>query len=65
MEVKNKNDTNKNRGNWDHFKIIQKIFEENTWKARHQGPTANSQIMHCACTLESSIVKVQNIQCGK
>jgi len=64
-KVKNKNYTNKNRGNWNHFKIIQKIFEGHTWKERHQEPTANNHIMHCACTWESSNFKAQNIPYGK
>jgi hypothetical protein len=59
VEGKNKNDTSKNRGDWNHFKIIQEIFEEQTWKVRYEGTTANSHIMHCACTSESSNVKVK------
>ena len=30
---KNKSDTNNNKGNWNHLKIIQKIPEQNTGKA--------------------------------
>jgi hypothetical protein len=33
VECKNKSDTNNNRGNWNHVKIIQKIPEPHTGKA--------------------------------
>jgi len=32
MECKNKGDTSNNRGDWDHFKVIQKIREQHTRK---------------------------------
>jgi len=32
MECKNKVDTSNNRGDWDYFKVIQKIREEQTGK---------------------------------
>jgi hypothetical protein len=59
VECKNKCDTSNNRGNWNHLKIIQKIPEQHTVKARSQGATENSYIGHCTRTLESTNVKVQ------
>ena len=32
MECKNKGDTSINRGDWDYFKVIQKICEQHTRK---------------------------------
>jgi len=32
VECKNKSDTSNNRGDWDHFKVIQKIREQHTRK---------------------------------
>ena len=46
---------------WNHFKLIQKIPEPHTQKAQNKGTTENSHIGHCTHTLESTIVKVQNI----
>ena len=37
-------------GNWNHLKIIQKIPEQHTGKARNQGTTENSHIGHCTHT---------------
>ena len=45
--------------NWDHFKVIQKIREQHTWKTWSQGTTENSHIGHCTHTSESTNVKVQ------
>jgi hypothetical protein len=50
VECKNKCDTSNNRGNWNHFKIIQKIPEQRTGKARNQGTTENSHSGHCTHT---------------
>ena len=48
-------DTRENRGNWSHLKIVRKIPERHTWKARrHQGNTENSHTMHCTHILEST-----------
>jgi hypothetical protein len=58
-ERKNKCDTSNNRGNLNHFKIIQKIPEQRTGKLRSQGATENSHIGHCTHTAESTNVKVQ------
>jgi hypothetical protein len=41
------------------IKITHKIPEQHTWKARHQGTTANSYIGHCTRTSESIYVKAQ------
>ena len=43
---KNKCDTSNNRGNWNHLKIIQKIPEQHSRKARNQGTTENSRNGH-------------------
>jgi hypothetical protein len=59
VEYKNKCDTSNNRDNWNHFKIIEKIPEQRTGKARNQGTTENSHIGHCTHTAESTDVKVQ------
>jgi hypothetical protein len=40
------NNTSNNRGNCNHLKIIQKIPEQRTGKARHRGTTENSHIGH-------------------
>jgi ribosomal protein L14E/L6E/L27E len=67
----NNNNNNKHkykrdaRSNWNHLKIIQKILEQHTGKARNQGTTENSHTGRCTHTLESTNVKEQNIQRGK
>ena len=33
VECKNKGDTSNNRGDWDYFRVIQKISEQNTRKS--------------------------------
>lgn len=55
MKFRNKCDTNNIRGNCKHLKIIQKISEQRSGKARSQGTH----------TLENANGKVQNIQHGK
>ena len=62
--VKRKSDTKNNKGNWNHFKIIQKIPEQHTGEA-HQGTTENSHIGHGTHTSESTNVKVQITMHGK
>ena len=37
MERKDKSDTSQNRRDWNHLRIIQKIPEQHTGKARYQG----------------------------
>ena len=51
VECKNKGDTGNNRGDWDYFKVIQKIRERHTTrKTLSQGTTENSHIGHCTHT---------------
>jgi hypothetical protein len=52
-----KSDTNNNRNNWNHLKIIQKIPPQPVGKARNQGTTENSHTGYCTRTSESTIVK--------
>jgi len=59
VECKDKGDTSCNRGDWDYFKVIQKIHEQHTRKTWSQGTTENSHIGHCTHTSESTNVKVQ------
>ena len=62
VKCKNKGDSSNNRGDWDYFKVIQKIREQHIGKTRSQGTTANSLIGHCTHIAESTDVKVQQIQ---
>ena len=39
MECKHKSNANKNRGKWNHLKIIEKITGQHTGEARNQGNT--------------------------
>ena len=59
VECKNKGDTSNNRGDWDYFKVIQKIREQHTRKTWSEGIPENSHIGHCTHTSESTNVKVQ------
>jgi hypothetical protein len=60
-----KSDTsNRNGGNWDHFKILQKILEQRTGKARYQGTAENSCTGHSTHTARSANVEAQNIGHG-
>jgi hypothetical protein len=58
-ECKNKGDASNNRSNWNHFKILQKILEQRTGKARYQGTTENSYIGHSTHTAGSANVEAQ------
>ena len=58
---KSKSGTDNNRGNWNHLKIVQKIPEQHTEKARNKGTIENSYIGHYTHTSESANVKVLNI----
>ena len=64
VECKNKSGTSNSRDSWNHIKITQKIPEQHTGKAGHQGATEKSLTGHCARTVGSADVKVQNIQRG-
>ena len=61
MECKIKIFASKIRGNWNRYKMIQKITDQQNGKARHQGNTANSHIQDCAYTSESINVKVRTV----
>jgi hypothetical protein len=56
--VKNTDDASNNRGNWNHFKILQKILEH-IRKARYQGTAENSCNGHSTHTAESANVEAQ------
>jgi len=62
VKCKSKRDSGDNKGNWKNIKIIQKVPEQHSWKARNQVTTENSHIGHCTQALESANVKVQNIK---
>jgi hypothetical protein len=57
--VKTKGDASYNRSNWNHFKILQKILEQRTRKARYQGNTENSHTGHSTHTAGSANVEAQ------
>jgi hypothetical protein len=61
MERKSKCDTCNNRGNSNHLKIIHKILQQHTGKARNQGTTENGHIGHGTHrpTSESTKVKLK------
>ena len=64
--VKNKSNTNNNRGNWDHFKTIQKISEQHRRKEQNQRTIKKkSHIGHCTPFSESTYVRAHNIGKGK
>jgi len=48
-----------NRGDWDYFKVIQKIREEHTKKTRSQGTAENRHVGHCTHTAKSTNIEVQ------
>ena len=48
--VKTKRDTNNHMDNWNHLKIIQKIPEQHTGRARNQETTENSHTGHSTHT---------------
>jgi hypothetical protein len=58
VECKNKSDTDKNR----QLKPPQNHSEQRTRKAENQGTTENSRIGHCMHALQSTHIKIQNIQ---
>jgi hypothetical protein len=59
VECKNKSDASNNKSNWNHFKILYKILEQHTGKARYQGTTENSYIGHSTHSAESANVETQ------
>jgi hypothetical protein len=64
MKYKHKSDTSNNRGSLNYFKVIKKIPEQHTGKARHQRTTANSHIGHCKRTAGSTDVKYRTFNVG-
>jgi len=60
----NNNNNNNNRGDWDYYKVNQKIREQHTRKTLRQGITENSHIGHCTHTSERTNVKVQQNSCN-
>jgi hypothetical protein len=52
-------------GDWNHIKVIQKIPEQHTGKARNKGTIENSHIGLCTHNLESANVGVQNVLHGR
>jgi len=63
--AKNKSDVSNDKGNWNLLKIVQKIPEQQTGKARNQGTTENRHVGHSTRTSESTNLKVQNIKLAK
>ena len=61
MERKSKFDTSNSKGNWNHLRIIQKIPEQHSMKARNQGTTEDSHTGYGTHTSESTDVQVQKI----
>jgi tRNA(Ser,Leu) C12 N-acetylase TAN1 len=59
VECKNRGDASYNRSNWNHFKILHKILEQRTGKARYQGTAENSYIGHSTHTAGSANVEAQ------
>jgi hypothetical protein len=59
VECKNTGDASYNRSNWNHFEIVQKMFEQRTGKAQYQGTTENSYTGHSTHTAESANVEAQ------
>jgi hypothetical protein len=55
VDCQNKCDTRTNRDSWNSIKIIQKIPEQHTGKARNQGFTENIHIGHSTRTLEGTV----------
>jgi hypothetical protein len=59
VECKNTGDASYNTSNWNNFKILQKILEQHTGKARYQGTTENSCTGHSTHTAGSANVEAQ------
>jgi hypothetical protein len=53
--VKTKVTASNNRGNWNHFKILQKILEQRTGKAQYQG-TTKTAVLGTAYTLRKVLM---------
>ena len=61
VECKNRSLANNNTGNWNHFRITQKILEQGTAKGPKQGTTESGHIGQRAHALERANVKAHNI----
>ena len=61
LERKHKSDISNNRGNWNHFIIIQKIPDQHNRKAWNQWTEKKSLTGHYRHTTESTNMKVQNL----
>jgi hypothetical protein len=59
VECKNKGDASNNRRSWNHFKILQKIIEQRTGKARYLGTAENGYTGHSTHTAGSANVEAQ------
>jgi hypothetical protein len=61
VACKNRSLANNNTGNWNNFKITQKILEQDIAKGPKQGTTESGHIVHCEHTSESANVQVHNV----
>jgi hypothetical protein len=59
VECNTKDGASNNRSNWNHFKMLKKVLEQHTGKARYQGTTENSHIGRKTHTAESANVEAQ------
>jgi hypothetical protein len=58
VERKSRSDASNNRGSRNDLRIILKIREQNTGKARNQGTTVNNHIEYCARNSKSTRTRV-------
>ena len=65
VECESQSGTGTNRGDWDHFRITQTVFELHTGNARNYGTTENSHTGHCTPTVPRAAVKMENIFHGR
>ena len=62
MEYESKSGMTNNMGEWNRSKITQTIPKQHKRKERNQGNTKKTNLVgHCAYSMESAIVKIQNI----
>ena len=64
IQSKSKSDTNNNRGNWNQLKIIHKIPEQHTGKARIQGAAENNLVRHFTRTWKVLVLKYETFNMG-
>ena len=65
MECESKSDIGSNKGDRNQFKITQTVPEQRTGEARNKGTAEKNHFGHCAHTVESADVKIQNIYHGR